>query len=115
MTDPHSQEIAARLRALFMKPDDLDWDVVAARLGVSELALRMSIDPLEPHPTVEVIAAAVGRYGVDPTWLLTGEYDVDMHRRVLTEGAENAGGMHRVLARLVPEGLSSITEARRSA
>lgn len=115
MTDPRSQEIAARLRALFAKPDDQDWEVVAERLGVSELALRMSIDTLEPHPAVEVVAAAVAHYGVDPTWLLIGEHDPDTHRRVLADGEDGHGGLQRVLAKLAPDGLSSITSARRSA
>lgn len=115
MPDPHDQEIAARLRALFAKPDDQDWEVVAKRLGVSEVALRMSIDPLEPHPTVAIVAAAVAHYGVDPTWLLTGEYDPDTHRRALDDGADITGGLPQVLAKLVPEGLASITSARRSA
>ena len=40
----------------------------------------MSIDPDSPHPTVEVLAAVIGEYGVDPTWLLTGVYDSRTHR-----------------------------------
>lgn len=116
MVDPHSHEIAARLRALFAKPDDQDWEVVAERLRVSELALRMSIDPLEPHPTIEVITAAIAHYGVDPTWILTGEYDPGTHRRALgDEMPDDTAAVADVLAKLLPEGLASITSARRTA
>lgn len=115
MADARNEEIAARLRRLFANPGEEDWERVAERLGVSEVALRMSIDPLEPHPTIEVIAAAITRYGVDPTWVLTGEYDPETHRRVLEEESDSSGGIERVLAKLVPDGLISMTSARRTA
>ena len=54
----------------------------ARRLRVDEVSLRMSVDDLAPYPTVDVIAAVVREYGVDPTWLLTGEYDAGSHRTV---------------------------------
>jgi hypothetical protein len=72
--------IAERLRALLAGQDDDDLTRAAARLGVEELSLRMSIDALSPHPTVEVLAAVIQEYGVDPTWLLTGRYDAGTHR-----------------------------------
>ena len=54
----------------------------AKRLRVDELSLRMSVDELAPYPTVDVIAAVVREYGVDPSWLLTGEYDSSTHRNI---------------------------------
>jgi hypothetical protein len=79
-----SSRIAARLRGL-MADDLADPERTSRDLGVSEVALRMSIDELAPHPTLEVIVAAVRRYGVDPTWLITGEYDLGSHRALLSE------------------------------
>ena len=75
--------IAERLRALIGGLDSATICAVAARLGVEELSLRMSIDPDSPHPTVEVLAAAIGEYGVDPTWLLTGRYSSRTHREAV--------------------------------
>jgi transcriptional regulator with XRE-family HTH domain len=53
---------------------------VAARLGVDEVSLRMSIDPMAPYPTLDVLIAVATAYGVDPTWLITGEYNAATHR-----------------------------------
>jgi hypothetical protein len=75
--------IAARLRGLLGGLETVDWGDVADRLGVEELSLRMSIDELSPHPTVEVLAAVIRVYGIDPSWLLTGKYDARTHRSVI--------------------------------
>lgn len=77
--------IAARIRGLIAGQDDGDYAVSARRLHVDEIGLRMSIDDLAPNPTVDVIAAIVLAYGVDPTWLLTGDYDSATHRAILDE------------------------------
>lgn len=55
----------------------------AARLGVDEVALRMTIDDLSPYPTIDVLAAIVREYGVDPSWLVTGTYREATHRKAL--------------------------------
>ena len=75
--------IAERLRGLVKDRNDGDLGVTAASLGLEEVALRMSIDELSPHPTVEVLAAVIEAYGVDPTWLLTGTYDASTHRSAI--------------------------------
>jgi hypothetical protein len=83
--------IAERLRGLLAGQDDDDLSRTAARLGVEELSLRMSIDRLSAHPTVEVLAAVIRVYGVDPTWLLTGRYDAGTHRAAIeTEDIQGA-------------------------
>jgi hypothetical protein len=77
--------IAARIRDLLAGQDDGDPAIAARRLGVDEVGLRMSIDDLAPNPTVDVVAAIVLAYGVDPTWLLTGNYDSAVHRFALED------------------------------
>jgi hypothetical protein len=74
------------LRGLLAGPDNQDVSDVpalASGLGVEERALRMSIDELAPQPTVEVLAAVIRTYGIDPSWLLTGQYDAATHRTVM--------------------------------
>lgn len=78
--------IAERLRELVGGPDSSFLAETAARLGLEELSLRMSIDVDSPHPTVEVLAAVIREYGVDPTWLLTGLYDAGTHRTAMESG-----------------------------
>ena len=65
--------------------DSSDLGVIARRLGVDELALRVTIDDASPHPVVDVLAAIVANMGVDPSWLIKGEYDLATHRRVEEE------------------------------
>ena len=62
--------------------------VLASALGLEEVSLRMSIDEDSPHPTVEVLAAVIREFGIDPTWLLTGEYDSATHRSAMNENAK---------------------------
>jgi len=77
--------IAARLRGLIGGQEHGDLGATATRLGVDEVSLRMSIDPLAPYPTLDVLAAVVSSYGVDPTWLVTGEYNPATHRMAESE------------------------------
>lgn len=79
MDSKSRRDIAERLRKLL--PDE-DLSSVAQRLGVEELSLRMSIDELSPFPTLDVLAAVVMHYGIDPSYLLTGEYDAATHRKL---------------------------------
>ena len=74
--------VAGRLRAL------LAWELrdipnCAHNLKVDELGLRLSIDEVSPHPTLEVLVAVITRYRVDPAYLVTGEYDRGMHLKIL--------------------------------
>jgi hypothetical protein len=91
-------QIAARVRELIANQAHVDLADIAAELGVEELSLRMTIDPLSPHPTVEVLAALALHLGVDPTWLLTGEYDMAQHRSVLEGGPKAVADAVRQLA-----------------
>ena len=79
MKDDSKAAIAARIKGLIAGQDPSLSDA-ARRLKVDEVSLRMSVDDLAPYPTIDVVAAVVREYGVDPTWLLTGEYDSSVHR-----------------------------------
>lgn len=82
--------IATRLRGLLGTSSGEEIEAVATRLGVEELSLRLSIDEMSPHPTVEVLDAVIREYGVDPTWLLTGFYDSASHRIAMETGDTRA-------------------------
>lgn len=90
MTSFDRAGIAERVRALIGGEDREALARAAQRLRVDELSLRMSIDDLSPHPTIEVVLAVIREYGVDPTWLLTGRYDPNSHRAAI-EGDEQPG------------------------
>jgi hypothetical protein len=86
--DAHA--IAARLRSVLPSLRRGRIEACAQRLGVSEVALRMSIDPDEPHPTLEVVGAVVQHYGVDPCWLMSGECDPAAHRAAIADDSDAA-------------------------
>ena len=82
---------------MLFRSDRGDFAETASRLGVEELSLRLSIDELSPHPTMEVIVAIVREYGIDPGWLLTGEYHSSSHRAAM-EGERLPGPLRDFMA-----------------
>lgn len=102
MKDDSKAAIAARIRGLIGGQDSTLSDA-ARRLKVDEVSLRMSVDTLAPYPTVDVIAAIVREYGVDPTWLLTGAYDSATHRTIADKHTgELPVAIHSLIDRLTP-------------
>lgn len=93
--------IAARIRGLLSGQGEVH--VVAERLRVHEVALRMSIDDTSPYPTLEVIAAVVRAYGVDPHWLVTGDYDSGAHRMAIQANTNELPAVLRDVIRKVAE------------
>src|SRR6188508_2342095 len=79
-------QVAARLRELIGGLDAERVTMAAERLRIDELTLRRSIEETSPHPTLEVMVAVIREFGVDPTWLLTGDYSPASHRRAMEEG-----------------------------
>ena len=92
MQETTRREIAARLRGLIAGQDDGDVKTTARRLGVDEVSLRMSIDEDSPYPTIDVLIAVIVAYSVDPSYLLTGVYNADVHRQAL-ENPERVGAL----------------------
>jgi hypothetical protein len=92
------QAVAARIRGILAGQDDGDVAAAAERLGVSELSLRMSLDDLSPQPTMDVVLAVIRQYGVDPTWLITGNYDASTHRQAVVDGPAAAQEVLRAIA-----------------
>jgi transcriptional regulator with XRE-family HTH domain len=86
--------IAERLRGLLLG-HGVELGETAGRLGVDEGALRVNLDDFSPHPTVDVLAAVVRVYGIDPSWLLTGVYDAATHRSVMEGDADAAAAVRR--------------------
>jgi hypothetical protein len=83
MNESQRGRIAERIRGLIAGQDTGDLGATAKRLGVDEVSLRMSVDELAPYPTLDVLAALVAFYGVDPSYLVHGTYDEHTHRRAL--------------------------------
>lgn len=103
--------IAGRLRGLIGGQEQGDLGAVAAKLGVDEVSLRMSIDPLAPYPTLDVLSAIVLIYGVDPNWLLTGDYNSATHRSAADAEPDKMLGSMRDLLRAMQTPISDPTDA----
>jgi hypothetical protein len=99
-----SPAIAARIRSLIFSQDAGDVGQAARRLLVDEVALRISVDELAPYPTLDVLAAVVEAYGVDPAWLITGEYDLKVHRVAISSDRRKA---RSILTQLLSAQLAS--------
>lgn len=85
------RSLAERIRCLISATDGGRLDAVAVRLGVDEPSLRLAIDDTAPHASLELLLAVIDHYGVDPSWLITGEYRSGTH----AEALECAGDRRR--------------------
>lgn len=85
--------ITDRVRALIVRQPGHDLCTAADGLELPALDLARLLDPSEaPDRTVliDVIAALAYEAGVDPQWILTGEYDGAVHRHVLRLGEDRS-------------------------
>jgi hypothetical protein len=78
------QQIAERIRMLIDGQNGGDIAAAALRCNIAEWELRSACGDA-PHPTVDVLAAVVVGYGVDPSWLLSGGYHGGSHGRALDD------------------------------
>ena len=69
----------------------------AADLGVRADALRDAAERRTRRPRVEVLAALVRCYGVDPSWLITGVYNPRTHE-IASDAVHVPGALRRLLA-----------------
>jgi len=76
---PDRAAIASRIRALLIQPNAVDLEATAKRLDVTRAALCRAIDPRLPRPSLTVITAIVREHGVDPWWLMYGDYSRETH------------------------------------
>lgn len=104
------------MRGLVAGQDAGDTAATARRLDVEELALRMTIDETSPHPVIDVLTAVIAHYGVDPTWLLTGDYDAGTHRAAAdADHHATAAALQRIVDTHGGEGTSHLKLVRNAA
>lgn len=90
-SDPETAPIADRLRTLLA---DHRAESVAEQFGLSAGALQSLIDNRERTIDVvlllDLVAVLVHEWAIDPSWLLTGEYDTALHRDALLLGEDRS-------------------------
>jgi hypothetical protein len=91
MMDSDRRSLAERIRCLISGTDGGSPEAVAVCLGVDEPSLRLAIDDSAPRASLDLLLAIIDHYGVDPAWLITGEYCSGTH----AEALECAGDRRR--------------------
>ena len=81
---PDWKGIASRIHGLISMSDRGEISTAASRLGVSEQELRDTLKHGSSSSVLKVVRAVVRLYGLDPTWVLTGQYDPSTHRSALS-------------------------------
>ena len=100
MRDYSRRAIAARIQSLLGNCCVLS--AAADRVGVTEHALRVAVDPVAPTQTTQLLAAIVRVYGVDPNWLVTGVYDSCTHKCAVSDTAmERTDQLEHLIADIV--------------
>jgi hypothetical protein len=92
VNDPFIEAIVERIRALVSRQSAGAVNAFATSLGVSPADFRVFIDDRERLIDVlfliDVVAAFVREFAVDPQWLLIGRYDGATHRHALMLGED---------------------------
>ena len=90
--DPFVQAIAERVRLVISRQPGHRLDEVARSLNVPGGGLRRLLDDgnqsIDATLLIDVVVSLVRESGVDPKWLLSGQYDGAMHRQALLLGED---------------------------
>jgi len=105
--DPFIDAIATRARAVLGRQPADCLERAAASLDIRADALHGLIAGgdhlIDISFIIDVVAVLVHECGVDPKWLLTGEYDGALHRQALLLGEDRTGAGARVVRDFVKE------------
>jgi hypothetical protein len=107
LNDPLVDGMAERVRAVIARQPGHRIDVVAQTLRLPperlEHLMTNADDPIDTIFLVDVVSALVHESGIDPKWLLTGQYDPAMHRKALLLGEDRSSQGTRVMRTFVEE------------
>jgi hypothetical protein len=107
VNEPLVDDIAERVRAVVARLPGQGIGIPAETLGVSSARLeelaRNRDDVIDIVFLIDVIAALVHQVGIDPKWLLTGQYDSAMHRQALLLGEDRTAAGVGVMRNFVEE------------
>lgn len=105
LNDPVVEAIAKRARSVVARQPGSCLDAVAETLRVPRESLTRLLDPrervIDTSLLIDVVAALVREFAIDPKWLLTGEYDGAVHRHALMLGEDRSSRGIRAIRELV--------------
>jgi hypothetical protein len=107
VNDPVIAAIRERVCAVVDRQPHPSLGNLASHLAVEPDRLRVLLDtsdkPIDVVFLLDVVAAVVREFAVDPQWLLTGRYDATEHRAALMLGEDRSPDGHEALRNLVRE------------
>jgi hypothetical protein len=105
--DPYIEAIATRARAVLSRQPTDCLERAASSLDIPADALQHLIarsdQLIDTSLIIDVVAVLVHECGIDPKWLLTGEYDGALHREALLLGEDRTSHGARVVREFVKE------------
>jgi hypothetical protein len=114
--DQFIEAIATRVRAVLARQPADCLERATASLEIPADALQRSIaggdDLIDISVIIDVVAVLVHECGIDPKWLLTGEYDGALHREALLLGEDRTSHGARVVREFVKEQYRQLRQPR---
>lgn len=105
LNDPFIEAIAKRARGVIARHGGQGVSAVAETLSLPLDKLQGFVDGrdriIDASLLIDVVAALVQEWAIDPKWLLTGECDGAMHRRALALGEDRSRAGTRALREFV--------------
>jgi hypothetical protein len=74
--------ISERVRGL-VRMEEYGVEVASAKLGLQPDVIHAGVNGVSRSATLRVVEAVVRVYGLDPTWIITGQYDSATHRTAM--------------------------------
>lgn len=103
--DPFVHAIVSRIRSVITRQNGHALDALATTLRVDPNAFRAVLDQREVGIDipllVDVVSALVWELAIDPTWLLSGQYDARTHRQTLLLGEDRSAAGVNALRSIV--------------
>jgi hypothetical protein len=105
--DLEIEAITERIRSVLSRQPGKTLRVAADTLEIPALDLARLLDKRERAGdrtvVIDVVAALVHEAGLDPRWLLTGEYDGNVHRHALLLGEDRSAKGRRAVREFVDQ------------
>lgn len=116
LNDPFVEAIAKRCRAVVARQSAPSLNAAAEALGVPPAALQRFMNAQERQIDtvflIDLVAALVHESAIDPKWLLTGEYDGEMHRKALALGEDRSAHGARAVRAFIQHEYRELHHAR---
>jgi hypothetical protein len=116
LNDPFVESIAKRCRGVVARQPGRGLDAVATELRLPSDALQRFMNAEERRIDavflIDLVARLVHECGIDPKWLLTGDYDGEIHRKALLLGEDRSSRGARAIRELVQHEYQELRSAK---